>query len=574
MNLETWRWFINHLKPHRWYIGGLLFVSVLFGLVGIATPLILQRVIDTAVEGRLDVVLMTTMIALFFASSIPLPQWMRGRLRARFTYKLRGNLLDSLLRMDMSFHDDRGSTKLTTQTSKGVAAAANLLNLFASSQILLQLPVALFAVYYLGQHNVVAVSILIGFLIVFGISTKALGKKIATEEEKFHDIDNDLTHRGREAVHQIQTVKVNHTATQELAYYWTEGKRALFQLYKLINLHSLVNFMGGGAHDFSIAVVVLFFIPQLVSGDISVGTFFALLMFAGRIVSPAHFFSSFYTDIKEASALLKPVMEILDNQPRVVEQQHPLHLNPVKNAITVRNLTFQYPGSDRLILKNVSVTIPAKKKTAIVGRSGSGKSTLARLLTRLYDPTDGLIEYDGTDLRNVSFVSLYGEVTYLTQEVPIFTGTVVDNVTYGCESYDLAQVNGALLRASAEFVHQLEGGLDTKVGELGKKLSGGERQRIAIARLFMRNPSVVILDEATSALDNLTEAVVIQTFEQLGNLNGGKTMVVIAHRLSTVQNADQIIVMDDGCVLDAGTHQELLERCEFYRQLNTTLSTT
>jgi len=574
MNLETWRWFFNHLKPHRWYIGGLLFISVIFGLVGIATPLILQRLIDTAIAGQLDFVLMALLIALFFGASIPLPQWMRGRLRARFTYKLRGDLLDSLLRMDMSFHDDRGSTKLTTQTAKSVGAAANLLNLFTSSQVLLQLPVAIFAVYYLGQYSLAAVLILIGFLVAFSISTKILGKKIAHEEEKFHDIDNELTHRGREAVHQIQTVKVNYTATQELAYYWTEGKRALLQRFKLINLHSLVNFMGGGAHDFSIAVVVLFFIPQVVSSDISVGTFFALLLFAGRIVGPAHFFGSFYTEIKEASALLKPVMEILDNRPQVVEQQHPLTLNPVKDAITIRNLTFQYPGSDRPILHNVSATIPAKKKTAIVGRSGSGKSTLARLLTRLYDPTTGVIEYDGTDLRNVSFGSLYGEVSYLTQEVPIFTGTIVGNVAYGCETYELNQVNDALLRASAQFVHQLEDGLDTKVGELGKKLSGGERQRIAIARLFMRNPSVIILDEATSALDNLTEAEVHQTFERLGTLNGGKTMVVIAHRLSTVQDADQIIVMDTGQILDVGTHQELLNRCEFYRQLNTTLSDT
>lgn len=572
MNIETWRWFFNHLKPHRWYIAGLLSVSILFGLVEILTPLILQRVVDTATGGTFDIVLTVSMIALFFVSSIPLPQWMRGRLRARFTYKLEGTLLDSLLRMDMSFHDDRGSTKLTTQTAKGIGAASDLLSLFTSSEILLQLPVAIFAVYYLGQHSVVAVCLLVGFLIAFSISTKVLGKKIAQEEEAYHDIDNDITHRGREAVHQIQTVKVNYTATQELSWYWSEGKRALFQRYKLVNLHSLINFLGGGASDFATAVVVFFFIPQVVSGDISVGTFFALLMFAGRIVGPADFFGSFYTEIKEAGALLKPVMEILDNQPQVVEQRHPLHLNPVRDAITVRNLSFQYPGSDRMILKDVSITIPAKKKTAIVGRSGSGKSTLARLLTRLYDPTVGLIEFDGTDLRNVSFSSLYGEVTYLTQEVPIFTGTIADNVTYGCEDFSQTQVNDAILRASAQFVHQLEHGLNTKVGELGKKLSGGERQRIAIARLFMRNPSVVVLDEATSALDNLTEADVHQTFEQLGNLNGGKTMVVIAHRLSTVQNADQIIVMDDGQVLDVGTHQELLDRCSFYRQLNTTLS--
>lgn len=574
MNLETWQWFYNHLKPHRWYIFGLLLISVIYSLIGIATPLMLQRLIDTAVSGVLDFMIMGLMIGLFVASSIPFPQWLRGRLQSRFAYKLRGDLLDSLLRMDMSFHDERGSTKLTAQTGKGVDAARNLLGLFTSSQLLLQVPVAIFAVYYLSQHNFVAVSILLGFLVVFSVITKVLGERIATREEIYHEIENNLTHRNREAVHQIQTVKINYTKDRELTYYWDEGKRALEQRFKLINLHSIVNFLGGGAHDFATAIVIIFFIPRVVTGEISVGTFFALLMFSHRIVGPAEFFSGFYTEIKESGALLKPVMEILRNVPQVVEQKSPLYLNPVRNAITIKNMTFCYPGSDRTTLKDVSVEIPAGKKTAIVGRSGSGKSTIARLLTRLYDPTSGVIEYDGTDLRNVSFASLYEQVSYMTQEVPIFTGTVKDNVTYGRMDYTEPEVDTALAMASAQFVRHFDNGLDTKVGELGKKLSGGERQRIAIARLFMRKPSVVILDEATSALDNITEAEVHSTFEKLERQNGDKTMIVIAHRLSTVQDADQIIVMDRGRVVDTGTHCELLARCRLYCQLNSTLSTS
>lgn len=552
----------------------LLLISLVYGLIGIATPLVLQQLVDAAVAGSFDTVLTVSLIALFFMSSVPLPYWMRSRLRARFIYKLRGDLLNSLLRMDTSFHDDRGSTKLTTEAAKGVGAVGDLLNLFTSSQMLLQLPVAFFAIFYLGKHSPLAVSILIGFLIAFSICAKTLGAKIATEEEAYHSIDNELTHRSREVVHQIQMVKLNNTVTQELAYYWKEGRLALERRFKLINLHGTFSFLGGGAHDFATSIAVIFFIPQLVHGDITVGTFFALVMFATNIVSPAHFFGDFYTEIKEANALIKPVMAILANRPKVVEQPNPLQLNPIRDAIRLQNLSFQYPGSERPILRDVNLTIPARKKTAIVGKSGSGKSTLARLLTRLYDPTSGVIAYDGTDIRNVSFSSLYGEVSYLTQEVPIFTGTIAGNVAYGSDTYEQGDIGHALTRASALFVHQLEDGLDTKVGELGKKLSGGERQRIAIARLFMRNPSVIILDEATSALDNITECEVHQAFEQLGTLGGGKTMIVIAHRLSTVLNADQIVVMDDGRVLDVGTHEELLERSEHYRQLNTTLSNT
>ena len=467
-----------------------------------------------------------------------------------------------------------GSTILATQANKGVNAAGNLLSLLTNNQILLQLPIAIFAVFYMGQHDVGATTILLLFLVVFGVSSKYLGKKIATEEEAYQEIDNELTHRTREAVHQIQTVKVNNATAHELDHYWREGKRALERRFRLINLNGMFAFLGGGAHSFAIGVVAVSFLPPLARGEITTGTFFALVIFASRIVGPAEFLGEFYADIKEASALLKPIMEILDNKPQVVEQPHPLQLNPVRDAIEVRNVSFRYPGSDRDVLKGVSLTIPSLRKTAIVGRSGSGKSTLARLLTRLYDPTAGIVTFDGTDLRNLSFASLYGQISYLTQEVPIFTGTISDNVAYGLDDYKIADIDRALISSSAHFVSRLKDGLGTKVGEMGKKLSGGERQRIAIARLFMRNPSVIILDEATSALDNITEAEVHRTFEELGKLNGGKTMIVIAHRLSTVQNADQIVVMDDGRVLDAGTHEELLSRCEFYRELNTTLSTS
>ncbi len=574
MNLETWRWFLSNLKPHTRHIVLILIVSGLYGLMGVVSPLVLQRLVDAAVAGVYDATLVTLLICLFVAESVPLQSWMRGRLRARFAYTLRGNLQSSLLRMDMAFHDDRGSTTLTTQAAKGVGAASSLLNLFTSSRLLLQLPVALYAVYYLGQHSVIAVCLLVGFLGVFSVCTKVLGAKIAQVEEVYQEIDTELTDRSREAVHQIQTVKLNNAVGKELAYYWQEGARALVQRFRLNDLYSVFGFLGGGAHNFATALSVVFFVPQLVRGEITVGTFFALAMFASRIVGPAEYFGNFYTEIKEASALLRPVMEILANKPTVVEQQHPLRLNPVRDAIEMRHLSFCYPGSDRLVLDNVSITFPAGKKTAIVGRTGSGKTTLARLLTRLYDPTEGVIAYDGTDLRNVSLASLYGEVAYVTQEVPVFSGTIARNVAYGIDGCQHADVVDALTRASAVFVHQLEDGVDTKVGELGKKLSGGERQRLAIARLFMRNPSVVILDEATSALDNVTEWAVHRALEELGARDGGKTMVVIAHRLSTVRDADQIVVMDGGKVLDTGKHDELLARCEFYRVLNTTLTET
>jgi len=319
-------------------------------------------------------------------------------------------------------------------------------------------------------------------------------------------------------------------------------------------------------------VTISIFIPMIIDGSLTVGTFFALSMYAQRVVQPASFLGDLYSEIKRSGAILLPLMKMLDVEPDVVEQKNALRLNLLKDGILVRNLSFRYPGAKTDTLSGVNLRIPARKKTAIVGSTGSGKTTLARLVARLYDPTEGVIEFDGTDVRNVSFASLYGQVAYLSQEVPIFTGTIEDNVTFGLDGYTDRDIFDALERSSATFVSNDGDGLRMKIGEMGKKLSGGERQRVAIARIFMRKPSVVILDEATSALDNVTEAHVHSTLDELSNINGGKTMIVIAHRLSTVRNADQIIVLDKGSVLDTGTHEELLARCDLYKELNSTFA--
>lgn len=567
MNLDTWRWYLNHLKPYHRSVAGLLVIGVVFGLIDIATTLILQRLVDTAVAGTMDVALAILLIGLFFTSSIPLPRWIGNRIRNRFLYQLRGDLHESLLRMDISFHDGRRSTELTTEVSKGVSAAGNLFNLITDPQALLQLPVAIFAVYYLGQHSPAAVSILIGFLAVFGICCAVLGQHVTTKESAFNTIDNKLTHRIREVIQHFHTVKVSHAEEAELTHYWEQGWRSLKLRYKLINLYGAFHFLGNGAQDFATAVAVVFFLPQVVRGEISVGTFFALMLFAGRILGPAQFMGRFYSEIKQADANLGPVMRALATKPSVVEQSQATDLKPITEGITLRNVSFHYPGSEEPILKGVNLTIPAGKRTAIVGESGAGKSTLARLLTRLYEPTTGGITYDNIDVRTVSFGSLYREIAYLNQEVTIFSGTIYQNVSYGVANATRESVLAALEKASARFVYQLKDGIDTDIGEQGIKLSGGQRQRIAIARVHLRNPSVVILDEATSSLDTLTEHSVSRALTELGN---GKTVVVIAHRLSTVVNADQIVVMDNGNVLDVGRHEELLKRCAVYHRLYTT----
>jgi ABC-type multidrug transport system fused ATPase/permease subunit len=239
------------------------------------------------------------------------------------------------------------------------------------------------------------------------------------------------------------------------------------------------------------------------------------------------------------------------------------------------DVTFDYPdirspegaivSTGRPVLKGVSATIPAGSFTALVGRSGAGKSTLVELLPRLRDANSGSITYDGTDIRAFRVGTLRKGIGYLTQSAMLFNDTVRENLAYGLE-YEPAegQIREALEQAHATFVFDLPQGLETKLGDRGVRFSGGERQRIGLARVLLEDTSVLVLDEPTSALDSESEAYIQDT---LAKLHGHKTIVVIAHRLATVVQADQLLVLDDGCIVERGTHQELLARSGAYQKL-------
>jgi len=305
----------------------------------------------------------------------------------------------------------------------------------------------------------------------------------------------------------------------------------------------------------------------LVDSNMTVGTFFALVMYASRAVGPMGYIGAVYQEILVDVARLKPALSLLTEQPSIVEAPQPITILPLRHELALKNVSFTYPGIKRPTLKDLSLVIPAGKKTAIVGKTGSGKSTLVRLLARFYDPNHGVITADGIDLRHISFDSLYREICYVTQEVPIFTGTIAQNIVYGTLGCDDHRIYEACRRVSADFIFHLPQGLQSPVGELGNKLSGGERQRLALARIFLRQPSVIILDEATSALDHLTEKEINTAFDQLLQMNSHTTVIVIAHRMSTIRQADIIVILDNGTILDTGTHEELLSRCALYNSL-------
>ena len=289
---------------------------------------------------------------------------------------------------------------------------------------------------------------------------------------------------------------------------------------------------------------------------------FILIMFSG--LQPIRSLSNVFAEIQVGAASAERVFVILDNQPTIVDEFDAVIIDTFEDKIQINDVSFKYE-SDDTVLKNISFEIEKGSAVALVGSSGSGKSTLADLIPRFYDVNQGSIEIDGQDIRHVTLNSLRRLMGIVTQETILFNDTIKANIAYGQKDVNDKQVIAAATAANAlEFIEELPEGLDTVIGEKGVKLSGGQRQRLAIARAIMKNPPILILDEATSALDTESERLVQ---EALGTLMTDRTVLVIAHRLSTVTNADKIIVLEKGQIKEMGTHDELIQKNGLYSNL-------
>jgi ATP-binding cassette subfamily B protein len=363
----------------------------------------------------------------------------------------------------------------------------------------------------------------------------------------------------------VSTVKAV-AAEQELRWRWedrlTEQLNMRFKAQKLaINLgflSGLINSVGGTA--------ILWFGAMLVIQDqLTIGQFVAFNMMQGKVIAPVIALAGLWDELQEVLISVERLNDVFDTEPEESSQKPLLMLPPLQGQIKFDQVTFRYAEDENNTLENLSFDIQPGQTLAIVGRSGSGKSTLVKLLQALYHPRSGRIWVDGHDLRHVSSQSLRTQMGVVPQECYLFSGTILENITIYREEYTLEQVvEVAKLAEAHSFIQTLPLGYNTKVGERGSSLSGGQRQRIAIARALLGNPRILVLDEATSSLDTESERRFQRNLEQMSR---DRTTIIIAHRLSTVRNADQILVLDQGVLVEKGNHQQLMETQGLYYHL-------
>ncbi|MGF1480126.1 MAG: ABC transporter ATP-binding protein [Cyanophyceae cyanobacterium] len=361
----------------------------------------------------------------------------------------------------------------------------------------------------------------------------------------------------------IKSVGYEDKEYQEIRQLVIEREMAQFQAQIVSAMVSPVNEIAGILIVLSIAILGRYlFYEQLQALTTALLTYllalFRLMPYIGKLNQARSQFAN-------AAPSVEVVEEFLRREDKPLMVKNSALYKPLQECIEFRNVSFAYPGHQGLVLKDLNVLIPKGKSIALVGASGAGKSTVADLLPRFYDPTNGQITFDGRDVREFGINSLRRAMGIVSQDTFLFNNSVRYNIAYGMDEVGESEIIEAAKRANAyEFIVQLPQGFDTEIGDRGVMLSGGQRQRLAIARALLRNPDVLILDEATSALDTVSERLVQQAIDELCR---DRTTLVIAHRLSTVQNAHQIVVLDRGHIVEVGNHQELLARGGYYSRL-------
>ena len=306
----------------------------------------------------------------------------------------------------------------------------------------------------------------------------------------------------------------------------------------------------------------------MIQGKVEPGDLVAYTMYVTTLLTTIRRIIEFAEQFQRGITGIERFQEIMDVVPDIKDSKNAKKMEHVKGAISFDHVSFEYPDDHVPVLEDINITVRPGERIALVGPSGGGKTTLCNLLPRFYDTTSGSITIDGQDIKNVTLQSLRSNIGVVQQDVYLFSGSVYENISYGRPGATREEVmEAAKLAGAHEFITELQDGYDTYVGERGVKLSGGQKQRISIARVFLKNPAILILDEATSALDNESEYLVSQSLEKLAV---GRTTLTIAHRLTTIQGADRILVLAGNKIVEEGNHEQLLEKKGMYYQLYTT----
>ena len=561
--------FVSYYKAHKKLFFIDMFFAFLMSAFDLIFPVFTRTMINEIIpEGRMDLLLKMTIIMIFlfiirYISSYIVAYW-GHLLGVRIEHDMRKDIFSHLQTLPFSYYDNTKTGHIMSRIVNDLREITELAHhgpedLFISGVMLLGSFLILLSIEW---RLTLILFAFIPVMIWFAISKR---KRM---EESFRQVRKKIANVNSQLENSISGVRVAKSFTNEdyEIEKFNEGNEAFSsarkQSYKIMaEFTSGIGIISNVLNLIVISVGGYFVYKKI----IDIGDLFAYTLYVNFFMQPIRRLTEFTQQLQDGMTGFERFTEIMDIEPDIVDKDNAVEIEDVKGDIIFNNVSFSYNNGEDTVLSNLNIKIDAGKTVALVGPSGAGKTTLCHLIPRFYEIKDGEILIDGNDIRDIKLKSLRQKIGLVQQDVFLFTGTIKENILYGNPSASDDDVIEAAKKASIhDFILSLPDEYETYVGEKGVKLSGGQKQRISIARLFLKNPPILILDEATSALDNETEVMIQNSLEELSL---GRTTLVIAHRLSTIKNADEILVLTSEGVVEQGDHFTLLNEGKLYAKL-------
>lgn len=561
--MQTLKKFIKYYKPYKTVFFIDLLCATIISAIDLAFPQLLRTLTKTlfaGAPGKIISALIPITIGLLVAYIIQTAcryyvTYAGHMMGARMERDMRKELFDQYEKLSFSYYDQNNSGQMMSKLVSDLFDISELAhhgpeNLFIS---LIKIIGSFIFLFMINRMLAVPMLILVVLMLVFSYGqNKKMQETFMDNRRKIGDINSSL----QDTLAGIRVVQsfANERIEQEKFNRSNEN----FLISKDANYRCMGSFMSGNAFfQGMMYLVTLVFGGFLIAhGRMEASDLAMYALYIGIFISPIQILVELTEMMQKGLSGFRRFLEVVETEPDIVDAADAKPLKNVKGNVCYEDVSFHYSDDDTPVLSHVSFEIPAGKSIALVGPSGSGKTTICSLLPRFYDVTEGRVTIDGNDVRKLTLESLRSQIGLVSQDIYLFGGSIKDNIAYGKPDATMDEIVDAAKKANIhDFIMELPDKYDTFVGERGTRLSGGQKQRISIARVFLKNPPVLILDEATSALDNESERFIQKSLEELAK---DRTTITIAHRLSTIRNADEILVVADCGIAERGTHEELL----------------
>lgn len=561
--------FIKYYSPYKTVFFLDLFCATIISLIDLAYPQILRTLTNTLFAGEKSLILKALLpigIGLFVMYVIQslcryYVSYQGHMMGARMESDMRQQLFDHYEKLSFSYYDHNNSGQMMSKLVSDLFDISEFAhhgpeNLFIS---LIKIIGSFTFLFLINWRLAMPMTVLVAFMLIFSVrQNKRIQRTFMENRKKIGDVNASLqdTLAGIRVVQSFANEKVEQKKFRKSNHAFLMSKD---DNYKCMGSFMSWNLFFQGM----MYLVTLVYGGYLIAkGTMQVGDLAMYALYIGIFISPIQILVELTEMMQKGLSGFKRFIAVMETEPDIEDAPDAKPLTEVKGHVVYDNVSFHYSDDDTPVLSNVSFDIPAGCSIALVGPSGSGKTTICSLLPRFYDITGGQITIDGKDISRLTLESLRNQIGIVQQEVYLFCGTIKENIAYGKPGASMDEIIDAAKKANIhEFISELPDGYDTFVGERGTRLSGGQKQRISIARVFLKNPPILILDEATSALDNESERYIQKSLEDLSK---NRTTITIAHRLSTIRNADEILVVADTKIAERGSHKELLEKDGIY----------